>query len=78
MRCVGTVARGIRIPIVRQGDAIEEIVVDSLIKAADSAGFKLRDRDIVGLTESIVARAQGNYVSIDAIASELRAKFGGD
>lgn len=76
-RHVGTVARGIRIPIVREGDAIATVVVESLLAAAADEGFAMRDRDIVGLTESIVARAQGNYASVDAIATDLRAKFGG-
>ena len=77
-RCVGTVARGIRIPIVRRGDNIEEIVVTSLLKAAQHDGFALRDRDVLGLTESIVARAQGNYAKVDAIAADLRGKFSSD
>lgn len=77
-RCVGTIARGIRTPIVRQGDAIEQIVVDGLLKAAEHDGFEIRDRDIVGLTESIVARSQGNYATVDAIAAELVDKFGSE
>jgi len=70
------VARGIRAPIVREGDAIEEIVVDSVLKASATEGFAIRDRDVVGITESIVARAQGNYATVDAIAADLKAKFG--
>ena len=77
-RYVGTVARGIRAPIVRKGDAIAEMVVDSVLKASKAEGFPIRDRDVVGITESVVARAQGNYATVDAIASDLRAKFGGD
>ena len=77
-RCVGTVARGIRIPIVRRGDALETLVVESLLQAAASGGFAIRDRDIVGITESVVARAQGNYASVEAIAADLRGKFGGE
>lgn len=77
-RFVGTVARGIRIPIVRQGDAIEEMVVNSLLKASEAEGFSIRDRDVVGITESIVARAQGNYATADAIAADLQARFGSD
>ena len=77
-RCVGTVARGIRTPIVRQGDVIEQVVVDSILKASEAEGFSLRDRDVVGITESVVARAQGNYATVDAIAADLTAKFGGE
>ena len=77
-RCIGTVARGIRIPIVRRGADLETMVVDSLLQAAASAGFEIRDRDIVGITESVVARAQGNYAAVDAIATDLRDKFGGE
>ncbi|HOF41121.1 MAG TPA: coenzyme F420-0:L-glutamate ligase [Candidatus Hydrogenedentes bacterium] len=77
-RYVGTVARGIRAPIVCRGDAIAEMVVDSVLKASQAEGFSIRDRDVVGITESIVARAQGNYATVDAIAADLRAKFGGE
>ncbi len=76
-RCVGTVARGIRAPIVREGDAVDEIVVESILAASRADGFSIRDRDVVGITESLVARAQGNYATVDAIAADLRAKFGG-
>ena len=64
-RKVGTVSRGIRCPIIRQGDNLAEIVTTSVIEAAESEGFELRDRDVVAMTESIVARSQGNYASID-------------
>lgn len=77
-RYVGTVARGIRLPIVREGDAIAEIVTDSVIATAEAEGFALRDRDVVGITESVVARAQGNYATVAAIAADLKIKFGGD
>ena len=77
-RCTGTVARGIRTPIVRKGDAVEEMVVESVLKAAEAEGFTIQDRDVVGITESLLARAQGNYASVDAIAADLKAKFGGD
>lgn len=77
-RCVGTVVRGIRIPIVREGDNIEEMVVESIFEAAESDGFSVRDRDVVGITESVVARAQGNYAGVDAIAADLKTKFSGD
>jgi len=75
-RVVGTVARGIRCPIVQQGDKIEEIVVDSVLRAAAEEGFAFHDRDIVSVTESIVARAQGNFATVDQIAADVRAKFG--
>ena len=75
-RKVGTVSRGIRCPIIRQGDDLVKIVTDSVIEAAESENFALRDRDVVALTESIVARAQGNYATVDAIAKDVKAKFG--
>ncbi|MBS4207052.1 coenzyme F420-0:L-glutamate ligase [Bacillus sp. FJAT-50079] len=77
-RVVGTVVRGLRCPIIHQGDRIEEIVVDSVLKASEIEGFQLNDRDIVTLTESIVARAQGNFATIDHIAHDVRSKFGDD
>ena len=77
-RKVGTISRGIRCPIIRAGDDLSAIVVDSVIEAAESEGFALRDRDVVAVTESVVARAQGNYASIDAIAKDVRAKLGGE
>jgi len=76
-RKVGTVSRGIRCPIIREGDDLADIVVSNVLDAAKSEGFELRDRDIVALTESIVARAQGNYASIEDIAEDVRNKFGG-
>lgn len=75
-RVVGTVVRGLRCPIINQGDNIEEIVVDSVLKAAEVEGFQIQDNDIVTVTESIVARAQGNYATIDHIAKDVHAKFG--
>lgn len=75
-RVVGTVVRGLRCPIINQGDSIEEIVVDSVLKAAEVDGFSINDRDIVTVTESIVARAQGNYATIDHIAKDVSSKFG--
>ena len=75
-RLVGTVSRGIRCPIIRQGDDLAPIVADSVIAAAESEGFALRDRDVISITESVVARAQGNYASVDDIAADVRAKFG--
>ena len=77
-RKVGTVSRGIRCPIIREGDDLCKIVVDSVLEAAESEGYSLRNRDVVALTESIVARAQGNYASVDAIAKDVRAKLGGE
>ncbi len=76
-RRVGTVSRGIRCPIIRSGDDLAEIVTESVLAAAESEGFSLRDRDVVALTESIVARAQGNYASVDAIAADVKNKLGG-
>ena len=75
-RVVGTVVRGLRGPIINKGDNIEEIVVDSVLKAAEVEGFTINDRDIVTVTESIVARAQGNYATIDHIAKDVQSKFG--
>ena len=77
-RKVGTVSRGIRCPIIREGDDLAGIVVTSVLEAAESEGFQLRDRDVVAVTESVVARAQGNYASVDAIAKDVRAKLGGE
>ena len=76
-RKVGTVSRGIRCPIIRQGDNLADIVVNSVLEAAESEGFALRDRDVIAVTESVVARSQGNYASVEAIAEDVRAKFGG-
>ena len=77
-RKVGTISRGIRCPIIREGDDLVKIVVDSVLEAAASEGYELRNRDIVAMTESIVARAQGNYASVDAIATDVRNKLGGE
>ncbi|WP_279155001.1 coenzyme F420-0:L-glutamate ligase [Thomasclavelia cocleata] len=77
-RKVGTVSRGIRCPIIREGDDLAKIVVDSVLEAAKSEGFDLRDRDVISITESIVARAQGNYASVDAIAKDVKEKLGGE
>ena len=76
-RKVGTTSRGIRCPIIRQGDDLTKIVVDSVLDAAQSESFRLHDRDVVAVTESVVARAQGNYASVDAIAKDVKAKLGG-
>ncbi len=77
-RRVGTVSRGIRCPIIRESDNLADIVVESVLGAAESEGFELRDRDVISITESIVARAQGNYASIDVIAADVREKLGGE
>ncbi|MBQ8393410.1 MAG: coenzyme F420-0:L-glutamate ligase [Clostridia bacterium] len=77
-RMVGTVSRGIRTPIIRNGDNIVEIVTNSILEASTDDGFEIRDRDIVAMTEAIVARAQGNYADVNDIASDVRAKFGGE
>ena len=76
-RKVGTVSRGIRCPIIRQGDDLAEIVTTSVLEAAEDEGFALRNRDVVCATESVVARSQGNYASVDAIAEDVRTKTGG-
>ena len=77
-RMVGTVSRGVRAPIIREGDDLKSIVVDCVLQAAESDGFAIRDRDIVCMTEAIVARAQGNYATVDDIAADVRAKLGGE
>lgn len=76
-RKVGTISRGIRGPIIREGDNLVDIAVTCVLEAAESEGFSLRDRDVIALTESIVARAQGNYASVDDIAADVKAKLGG-
>ena len=76
-RRVGTVSRGIRCPIIREGDDLAKIVADSVLEAAEIEGFALKDRDVIALTESIAARAQGNYASVDDIAADVKAKLGG-
>ena len=77
-RMVGTVSRGIRAPIIRSGDDLAEIVTSSLLQAARSENFTIRDRDVVAMTEAIVARAQGNYASVEDIAQDVRTKLGGE
>ena len=76
-RRVGTVSRGIRCPIIRQGDDLAAIVTESVLLAAKEEGFSLRDRDVIAVTESVVARSQGNYASVQDIAADVRAKCGG-
>ena len=75
MRMVGTTSRGLRAPIIRQGDDLVKIVVDTVLSAAEDDGFEVRDKDIVAMTEAIVARAQGNYAGVEDIAADIRAKF---
>ena len=77
-RRVGTVSRGIRCPIIREGDDLAKIVSESVLEAAKYEGFEMRDRDVISITESIVARAQGNYASVDDIAADVKAKLGGE
>ena len=77
-RFFGTVSRGVRAPIIKQGDDIVDIVVNSILDAAKGEGVALRDHDVVAMTEAIVARAQGNYATIDNIAEDVKAKFGGE
>ncbi len=77
-RTIGTVSRGVRAPIIRSGDDIVEIVANSVLEASEDAGFEFHDRDIVAMTEAIVARAQGNYATVDDIAEDVKAKFGGE
>ena len=77
-RRVGTVSRGIRCPIIREGDNLAKIVCESVVEAAKSEGYSVKDRDVIGITESIVARSQGNYATVDAIAKDVKAKLGGE
>ena len=77
-RMVGTVSRGVRAPIIRNGDNIVEIVTNSVLEAAKDDNFAIRDRDVVAMTEAVVARAQGNYASVDDIAQDVKNKFGGE
>ena len=77
-RKVGTISRGIRCPIIREGDNLVDITVNSVLEAAESEGFEIRDRDVIALTESIVARSQGNYASIEAITKDIKSKTSSD
>ena len=77
-RMLGTVSMGVRAPIIREGDDLAKIVTGSILEAIEESGLTPRERDIVAMTESIVARAQGNYCSIDDIANDVREKFGGE
>ena len=77
MRTVGTVVRGIRTPIIKDGDNLAEIVVSSLMKASESEGFKFHDRDVVAVTEAVVGISEGNYATVDQIGTDVKNKFGG-
>ena len=77
-RMIGTISRGVRAPIIKSGDDLSEIVTSSVLEAAKDGGYEIKDRDIVAMTESIVARAQGNYASVNDIATDVKNKFGGD
>ena len=77
-RMVGTVSRGVRAPIIREGDDLKKIVTESVLAAAEQEGFAFHDRDVVAMTEAIVARAQGNYATVDDIAADVREKLGGE
>ena len=76
-RMVGTISRGVRAPIIRSGDDLAQIVTESVLTAAREEGYEIKDRDVVAMTEAIVARAQGNYATVDDIAADVKAKFGG-
>ena len=77
-RMIGTVSRGVRAPIIKSGDNIVDIVTESVLAASADAGFEFHDRDIVAVTETVVAKAQGNYATVDDIAADIKAKFGGE
>ena len=77
-RMVGTVSRGVRAPIIKSGDDLAKIVTDSILQAAKAENYEIRNRDIIAMTEAIVARAQGNYAKVDDIATDVKAKFGGE
>lgn len=77
-KMVGTISRGVRAPIIREGDNLSEIVVDCVLEAAKSEPFEIRDKDVIAVTEAVVARAQGNYASVEQIAKDVHEKFGDD
>ena len=74
-RLVGTISRGVRAPIIRENDDIVQIVVDNVVNASISEGFEFHDKDVIGITEAVVARAQGNYASVDDIATDIKNKY---
>ena len=73
---VGTTSRGIRLPIIKQGDNLADLVVESVLTASKNEPFPIKDRDVIAITESVVARSQGNYATVDDIAADVHAKFG--
>ena len=75
-RITGTISRGLRAPIIKQGDDLKQILVDTVLKAQEQNEFTVRDKDIIALTESILARSQGNYCTVDDIAADVKEKFG--
>ena len=75
MRCVGTVVRGIRTPIIKENDDLVSIVVDSLMAAKESEGFEFKDKDVVAITEAVVGISEGNYVTVDDVAADVQKKF---
>ena len=77
-RKVGTVSRGLRAPIIKDGDDLSQIVIDTVMEAANAGEFTIQDRDIVAVTESILARAQANYATTDQLAADVKAKLGGE
>ena len=74
-RLVGTISRGVRAPIIRENDDICQIVIDSVVNASKAEGFEFHDKDVIGITEAVVARAQGNYCTVDDIATDIKNKF---
>ncbi|HBE12979.1 MAG TPA: F420-0--gamma-glutamyl ligase, partial [Clostridiales bacterium] len=72
-RLIGTISRGVRAPIIRQGDDMAKIVIDSILAAAKSESFEIRDRDVIAVTEAVIARAQGNYATTQQIATDVKA-----
>ncbi len=77
MKTIGTISRGIKAPIIKKGDNLVDIVVDSVLAASEEGKFELQDKDVVAMTEAIVARAQGNYATLEQIAKDVRRKTGG-
>jgi len=75
MRCIGTTIRGIRTPIIKENDDLATIVVDSLIKASENEGFEFKDRDVIGITEAVVGKSEGNFVTVDDVATDIKSKF---
>ena len=78
MRTVGTVVRGVRAPVIREGDDLAKIVVESIVNCGKEENITFQDKDVVAVTEAVVARAQGNYAPVDAIAKDVQQKFGTD